>query len=771
MLRKLIVWVSIVSFVCVQSSAVAGPHDDGTAAGQAANAAMRPKVNSTDAQAAVPGYTTAPPQSALYGAPNLAGQANTKLAACLSTPADPSCQALIGAMKSANTPRPYISPHDPAVAAARGIARNPSTVLGSLASYYTGCTTTEVSTPSGVEQRVCNRYAGVGNYSCRRDLTVGVALTPSCAEGTWFAHGKADRNALDHMTADAQCRIRADGKQRFKFYAYGGNGACIGEQFLDLPTTPVTAPALVTDLSPHWQGYCWNPFKVVVMPGSGCVGPTCNYTFQYGTPTYACPAPAQSGSSITGYFSGDTLGPGPAEQCFRIEPPDLEGVCAAGAVLVPTASGMSCAVPAATGALTGASGWSIPLSFAKPTMTATATDSWEDRCPTLPAGGRCMPTTSERCVDGPATKQINGQDVTRACWAYERTMSCSSGAPVDECAPLVATGCTPVATTCRQTAPSGLCEVYQDTYNCPIPAFAVTTASACPGNVFCLGTSCFNTSYTNDTDFARSMSMMEAAREAGAYIDVDRLTVFNGEDNRCRDRLLNNCCYTNGAGAGMSNQSMFGTGSTLVYDVLMNSTNQQFITQGIAALLSGAGFSGSFTTYGVTIAVNGAAVPAGSVVVASTGTGTGAVTVAFDPWSLVIAVIIYVILSAMSCNENEGKLALKRGARLCHEIGSYCSHKTILGCTTTTHTHCCFNSTLARVVNEQGRTQVAKAWGSPQAPDCSGFSIAQLQSLDFGAMDLSEFYASIVPTLPNVGAIQTNNSGRAPACYFGQGKC
>jgi conjugal transfer mating pair stabilization protein TraN len=38
-------------------------------------------------------------------------------------------------------------------------------------------------------------------------------------------------------------------------------------------------------------------------------------------------------------------------------------------------------------------------------------------------------------------------------------------------------------------------------------------------------------------------------------------------------------------------------------------------------------------------------------------------------------------------------------------------------------------------------------------------------------MDLSEFYASIVPTLPNAGNIQGNNLTDATKCYYGQGKC
>ncbi len=257
--------------------------------------------------------------------------------------------------------------------------------------------------------------------------------------------------------------------------------------------------------------------------------------------------------------------------------------------------------------------------------------------------------------------------------------------------------------------------------------------------------------------------MLEAAREAGVYLDTDRMQVFKGEDNRCRDRLLKNCCYADGAGAGMSNQSLFGTGSRLVYDVLMNASNREFLVQGMSAMLTGAGFNGSFTSYGITVAVNGTALPAGSAVLYA----GDSLVLAFDPWSLAIAVVIYIAVSMLSCNEEEGKLAMKEGARLCRTIGSWCSScirifGRCVSCIEHTTSKCCFNSVLARIVNEQGRMQVGKGWGGAQSPDCSGFSVAQLQRLDFAAMDLTEFYASLVPTLPDVQSLQAQGSQPDP---------
>ncbi|WP_029000052.1 conjugal transfer protein TraN [Azohydromonas australica] len=297
-------------------------------------------------------------------------------------------------------------------------------------------------------------------------------------------------------------------------------------------------------------------------------------------------------------------------------------------------------------------------------------------------------------------------------------------------------------------------------------------AAGCTGATFCVQGRCFDTGRPDDPDFARSTTFLEAAREAGVYLDPEGLQVFAGEDSRCRDRLLKNCCESNEAGTGMTNQGLFGVGSRLVYDVLMNAGNRRFIAQGMQALLMGGGFSGSFTTYGVTVAVNGTALPAGAVVLHA----GESVVVAFDPWTLAIAVVLYVVMSMMSCSADEGRLAMKEGARLCRTVGTYCSSCIrVLGrcaaCIERTTSKCCFNSVLARIVNEQGRVQFGKGWGEAKAPDCSGFTVAQVQALDFAAMDLSEFYASLVPVLPDEAALRAQAGGRVPACYYGQGRC
>jgi hypothetical protein len=196
-LRKAVVWFTLVCFVTTQTASVAGPHEEGVAAGQAANPVARGSVTAPSATGVVPGYTTTPPERSYYRQPNLASQGNARLALCATLPNDPTCQAQRGALASANTPRPAVSPDDPAVAAARDIGRSPSSVLGSLAAYYSGCTTTVTNQPATTQTRSCLRYLGVGNYSCARSLTVATDRTTSCTPGDWFAHAGSGRAGID----------------------------------------------------------------------------------------------------------------------------------------------------------------------------------------------------------------------------------------------------------------------------------------------------------------------------------------------------------------------------------------------------------------------------------------------------------------------------------------------------------------------------------------------------------------------------------------------
>ncbi len=71
LLRRTVLGFTLASFIATQTAAVAGPHEEGTAAGQAANPTIRGTINTPSASSVVPGYPTAPHEPLYYGQPNL----------------------------------------------------------------------------------------------------------------------------------------------------------------------------------------------------------------------------------------------------------------------------------------------------------------------------------------------------------------------------------------------------------------------------------------------------------------------------------------------------------------------------------------------------------------------------------------------------------------------------------------------------------------------------------------------------------------------------
>ncbi|WP_051654328.1 conjugal transfer protein TraN [Persephonella sp. KM09-Lau-8] len=87
---------------------------------------------------------------------------------------------------------------------------------------------------------------------------------------------------------------------------------------------------------------------------------------------------------------------------------------------------------------------------------------------------------------------------------------------------------------------------------------------------------------------------------------------------------------------------------------------------------------------------------------------------------------------------NKGKEYTLADAR-CHYVGSYCAEEWMGTCVQRKKTFCCFGSVLARILHEQGRPQIGLSWGDPKNPICRGFTPAELQSIDFGKIDFSEY--------------------------------
>lgn len=163
-------------------------------------------------------------------------------------------------------------------------------------------------------------------------------------------------------------------------------------------------------------------------------------------------------------------------------------------------------------------------------------------------------------------------------------------------------------------------------------------------------------------------------------------------------------------------------------------------------------FSPSFSMYGFTATMG--TKPAAGFVGQAIGVNTipldfsfGGFQFGFDPTSFAISIAIMVITEMLACDPAEQLMSMRLGQDLCVLVGTYCSKKVLKVCTERKRTHCCFNSRLARIINEQGRAQLGKGWGTPKDPQCRGFTPGEIESIDFSRIDFSEFIAEIMDNL------------------------
>lgn len=96
-----------------------------------------------------------------------------------------------------------------------------------------------------------------------------------------------------------------------------------------------------------------------------------------------------------------------------------------------------------------------------------------------------------------------------------------------------------------------------------------------------------------------------------------------------------------------------------------------------------------------------------------------------------------------TCSGDEKALAEQRQANRCVAVGTFCAKKILGQCVEKKSSFCCFPSKLVRAVQEQGRKQLGINWGTPSNPDCRGFTIEELQKIDFSKIDLSETFDEI----------------------------
>lgn len=398
----------------------------------------------------------------------------------------------------------------------------------------------------------------------------------------------------------------------------------------------------------------------------------------------------------------------------------------------------------------------LPSGVSELPPTHEISTSWDDSdCRNKGANLSACKSIKSTCTSGEATQIINGVAVTQPCWENTLEYSCLSSTTQSACDAAVDSNCVPTSTTCLNTV-DGICQLSETRFKCQTRPASASSSDSC-----------------KDQDFAKAMTGLESAREFARYFDENSATFFKGEDSRCAIRLGGalggNCCKTSESAdkwtdAAISAGIQYGLSQALAssytYEVLVTQAPQIFSS--IAASASAAGLgttvAPSVSTAGVGVSVSGSQM-----------------TIVLNPAMLGAAIALFLLTQWLACEPEEQKVAIRKKAGICHYVGSYCSSKFLGICVTKKQTYCCYISKLAKIINEGGKEQLGRSWGTPESPDCSGFTSTEMGQIDFSKLNLDEFLNDIKYKALDSAKAFTNNQNSASSQlqkalggYYGQ---
>lgn len=265
-------------------------------------------------------------------------------------------------------------------------------------------------------------------------------------------------------------------------------------------------------------------------------------------------------------------------------------------------------------------------------------------------------------------------------------------------------------------------------YSCPAgPQFACMVKST-GGPPACSPNQCADLA-TNP--IVNEPPMDDPGSQPNGGIDADgnymgQIEIFSGRGVRCRPAGLSttfsNCCKDKGKIVKDGMGSSIGSIGTKIA-----------VAKGV--------FTGMKAAY--------VAFKAGATASQAASAGANALIVGLDPTSLAVSLAINFMIEFLfsGCDQQDMETAMLRSSGMCHEIGSYCTSSFLGICLQKARGHCCFNTKLGRIIQEQGRPQLkafnGNLWGTAKKPMCRGFTPEEFQALDFSKIDLSEYYADI----------------------------
>jgi conjugal transfer mating pair stabilization protein TraN len=164
-------------------------------------------------------------------------------------------------------------------------------------------------------------------------------------------------------------------------------------------------------------------------------------------------------------------------------------------------------------------------------------------------------------------------------------------------------------------------------------------------------------------------------------------------------------------------------------------------------------------------AVAGGALQSGDLALGGVvGTAMSWLMTAYTVYSLAVLLVQMI----WECEQAEFGLGAKRELKSCHALGSYCKSKVAGACIERRQGYCCFNSPLARILQEQVRPQLGLPWGDPENPACEGIPVERLSAVDWARVNLDEWLGILaqtgkLPSVANINPARLTGAGSALA--------
>lgn len=156
---------------------------------------------------------------------------------------------------------------------------------------------------------------------------------------------------------------------------------------------------------------------------------------------------------------------------------------------------------------------------------------------------------------------------------------------------------------------------------------------------------------------------------------------------------------------------------------------------------------GNAAATGAGDAAGGAIADQGSQMAADMTSGLVSNAAAFMSFAMTAYTVYVVTMLAIQmiykCEQKEFELNAKRTLDNCISLGRYCKQRTGIGksCLEYRHVYCCYNSPLARIINEQVGPQLGLGYGTKKNPVCAGIPLDRLEEVDWSKVNLDEWLA------------------------------